>query len=152
MDAVRWPLILFNHTVAFGEGRHQTGQVVGDVVITRKDPAFAGIPLLLVQPLSASGEPTGRVLVAVDSVGADDMIEKITGGWTDFDAVVATLVLCTVPDPAAAVRETREEVNLEVKIDRLLNVYSYEDSAVVIIAFGALLLTGYMVTERMVGI
>ncbi len=38
---------------------------------------------------------------------------------------------------AAAVRETREEVNLDVEIDRLLNVYSYEDSAAVIIAYAA---------------
>ncbi|MGH7411813.1 MAG: NUDIX domain-containing protein [Candidatus Methylomirabilis sp.] len=37
----------------------------------------------------------------------------------------------------AAIRETREEVNLDVKIDRLLNVYSYEDSAVVIVAYAA---------------
>src|SRR3990172_1457824 len=38
---------------------------------------------------------------------------------------------------AAAIRETREEVNLDVKIDRLLNAYSYEDSAVVIVAYAA---------------
>ncbi len=38
---------------------------------------------------------------------------------------------------AAAIRETREEVNLDVRIDRLLNVYSYEDSAVVIVAYAA---------------
>jgi ADP-ribose pyrophosphatase YjhB (NUDIX family) len=38
---------------------------------------------------------------------------------------------------AAAIRETREEVNLDVEIDRLLNIYSYEDSAVVIIAYAA---------------
>jgi len=38
---------------------------------------------------------------------------------------------------AAAIRETREEVNLDVQIDRLLNVYSYEDSAVVIVAYVA---------------
>ncbi|GEM_PF-161256 len=38
---------------------------------------------------------------------------------------------------AAAVRETREEVNLEVEIDRLVNVYSYDDSGVVIIAYAA---------------
>ena len=38
---------------------------------------------------------------------------------------------------AAAVRETLEEVNLHVEIDRLLNVYSYEDSVAVIIAYAA---------------
>lgn len=48
----------------------QIGRVIGDVVATRKDAALAGVPLLLVQPLAASGEPVGRALVAVDSVGA----------------------------------------------------------------------------------
>ena len=43
---------------------------------------------------------------------------------------------------AAAIRETREEVNLDVRIDRLLNVYSYEDSAVVIIAYAAHVVSG----------
>ena len=48
----------------------QIGRVVGDVVASRKDPALDGIPLLIVQPLSADGQPVGRPLVAVDSVGA----------------------------------------------------------------------------------
>lgn len=48
----------------------QIGRVIGDVVATRKDPAYAGIPLLLVQPLGPSREPQGRPIVAVDSVGA----------------------------------------------------------------------------------
>jgi ethanolamine utilization protein EutN len=48
----------------------QIGRVVGDVVASRKDPTLDGIPLLIVQPLSADGQPVGRLLVAVDSVGA----------------------------------------------------------------------------------
>ncbi|MGE0361601.1 MAG: EutN/CcmL family microcompartment protein [Vicinamibacterales bacterium] len=48
----------------------QIGRVIGDVVASRKDPAYAGIPLLLVQPLTAEGRDVGRPLVAVDSVGA----------------------------------------------------------------------------------
>jgi ethanolamine utilization protein EutN len=48
----------------------QIGRVIGDVVATRKDPAFEGIPLLVVQPLAGDGQPVGRPLVAVDSVGA----------------------------------------------------------------------------------
>ena len=48
----------------------QIGRVIGDVVATRKDERFDGIPLLMVQPLSASGEAVGRPLIAVDSVGA----------------------------------------------------------------------------------
>ena len=39
-------------------------------VATMKDAALAGRTLLLLQPLSASGEPAGRTLVAIDSVGA----------------------------------------------------------------------------------
>ncbi len=39
----------------------------------------------------AGGEKAEEARAAgADFVGADDMIEKITGGWTDFDAVVAT--------------------------------------------------------------
>jgi len=48
----------------------QLGKVIGNVVLTMKDPALSGITLLLVQPLNAAHEPAGRVLVAADSVGA----------------------------------------------------------------------------------
>lgn len=48
----------------------QIGRVIGDVVATRKDPAYHGITLLVVQPLGAGREPQGRPIVAVDSVGA----------------------------------------------------------------------------------
>ena len=48
----------------------QIARVIGDVVVTRKDDKLSGIPLLLLQPLSADGSAAGRTLVAVDSVGA----------------------------------------------------------------------------------
>ncbi|MGE0814529.1 MAG: EutN/CcmL family microcompartment protein [Vicinamibacterales bacterium] len=48
----------------------QIGRVIGDVVATRKDPAYTGVTLLVVQPLGPAREPVGRPLVAVDSVGA----------------------------------------------------------------------------------
>jgi microcompartment protein CcmK/EutM len=48
----------------------QLARVIGDVVATRKDAAFEGIKLLLVQPIAADGTDVGRPLVAVDSVGA----------------------------------------------------------------------------------
>ncbi len=48
----------------------QLARVIGDVVATRKDPAFEGTTLLLVQPIGADGKDVGRPLVAVDSVGA----------------------------------------------------------------------------------
>jgi microcompartment protein CcmK/EutM len=48
----------------------QLARVIGDVVATRKEPAYEGIKLLILQPIAADGTDTGRPLVAVDSVGA----------------------------------------------------------------------------------
>ena len=48
----------------------QLARVIGDVVSTVKDANLTGIRLLIVQPISAAGEPAGRTLVALDSVGA----------------------------------------------------------------------------------
>jgi ethanolamine utilization protein EutN len=48
----------------------QLARVIGDVVATRKEPALEGITLLIVQPLSPDGQPFGRPVIAVDSVGA----------------------------------------------------------------------------------
>ena len=45
-------------------------RVVGDIVTTLKDPGYAGISLLLIQPMTSGGDPVGRALVAVDTVGA----------------------------------------------------------------------------------
>ena len=47
-----------------------------------------------IAPASSSSptatRPTPPVRPAPTSVGSDDMIEKVSGGWLDFDAVVAT--------------------------------------------------------------
>lgn len=48
----------------------QLARVLGEVVSTVKDANLTGLTLLVVQPLSASGDPSGKSLVAVDSVGA----------------------------------------------------------------------------------
>ncbi|MBI1876062.1 MAG: EutN/CcmL family microcompartment protein [Acidobacteria bacterium] len=48
----------------------QLARVIGDVVVTRKDPGLVGLKLLVVQPLAPDRRPTGRSLVAVDAVGA----------------------------------------------------------------------------------
>jgi microcompartment protein CcmK/EutM len=48
----------------------QLARVIGDIVATRKEPAFEGVALLLIQPIAADGQDVGRPLVAVDSVGA----------------------------------------------------------------------------------
>ena len=48
----------------------QLARVIGNVVSTRKDPGFSGITLLVIQPIASSGDPAGRPIVAVDTVGA----------------------------------------------------------------------------------
>ena len=48
----------------------QLGRVVGTVVLNNKNETLQGVKLMLVQPMSSSREPVGRVIVAVDSVGA----------------------------------------------------------------------------------
>jgi microcompartment protein CcmK/EutM len=48
----------------------QLARVIGEVVATIKDANLSGITLLVVQPIAASGEDTGRALVALDSIGA----------------------------------------------------------------------------------
>ncbi len=48
----------------------QLARVLGEVVSIMKDANLTGIKMLVLQPLAASGEPAGRTLVALDSVGA----------------------------------------------------------------------------------
>lgn len=48
----------------------QVARVMGEVVSTVKDTNLTGMKLLVLQPLAASGEPSGKTLIALDSVGA----------------------------------------------------------------------------------
>jgi ethanolamine utilization protein EutN len=48
----------------------QLGRIVGTVVLNNRNDALIGVTLLLVQPVSSSREPVGRVIVAADSMGA----------------------------------------------------------------------------------
>ena len=48
----------------------QLGRVIGNVVLNNKNQTLHGVKLLLVQPMSSSRAPVGRIIVAADSVGA----------------------------------------------------------------------------------
>lgn len=48
----------------------QLARVIGDVVSTMKDVNLTGRKLLILQPIAATGDASGRTLVALDSVGA----------------------------------------------------------------------------------
>jgi ethanolamine utilization protein EutN len=45
-------------------------RVIGNVVSTVKDRGLEGRKLLLLQPLSRDGQPKGKPLVGIDSIGA----------------------------------------------------------------------------------
>jgi len=46
------------------------GKIVGTAVATIKSPGLEGVKLLVVQPLSKSGEPAGNLQVAADAAQA----------------------------------------------------------------------------------
>jgi microcompartment protein CcmK/EutM len=48
----------------------QLALVIGEVVATMKDPNLTGTTMLVLQPVGADGQPAGRTLVALDSIGA----------------------------------------------------------------------------------
>jgi microcompartment protein CcmK/EutM len=48
----------------------QLARVIGTVVASHKDEKLTGAALLLIQPITNAGEPTGKALVACDAVGA----------------------------------------------------------------------------------
>jgi ethanolamine utilization protein EutN len=48
----------------------QVARVIGDVVATRKDQNLSGLTLLVLQPVDANRQPSGRTLVAADAAGA----------------------------------------------------------------------------------
>jgi ethanolamine utilization protein EutN len=45
-------------------------RVTGTVVASHKDPALVGVKMLLIQPLGQDHKPSGKPLVALDSIGA----------------------------------------------------------------------------------
>lgn len=48
----------------------QLGRIIGTVVATRKSDSLVGNKLLLTQPIDIDLKPTGKPIVAVDTVGA----------------------------------------------------------------------------------
>jgi ethanolamine utilization protein EutN len=44
-------------------------RVIGSIWATRRSPGVDGLKMLLIQPLTGEGKPTGRPLAAFDAVG-----------------------------------------------------------------------------------
>lgn len=78
------------------------GRVIGNVWATRKNPALDGQRMLVVQPLSFSGEIQGYPIVALDTVdaGEHDVVMYVTSreaaipfeGLTPTDATIVGVV------------------------------------------------------------
>lgn len=48
------------------------GKVIGTVVATKKEPELNGLRFLVVRELDAAYTATGKIVVAIDAVGAGD--------------------------------------------------------------------------------
>ena len=48
------------------------GKVIGTVVATRKEPELNGLRMLVVRELDATYQAVGKIVVAIDAVGAGD--------------------------------------------------------------------------------
>lgn len=64
-------------------------EVVGHVVATAKHGTFEGFKILLVQPVTPDGRPSGSGMTAVDSVGAGagERVLVVIEGKSAGDAV-----------------------------------------------------------------
>jgi ethanolamine utilization protein EutN len=93
----------------------QLARVMGEVVATMKDANLDGLKLLVLQPLAASGEASGRTLVAVDSVGAGvgEHVFFVRGREAAFPfypaepptdaAIIGIVDECHVPEPRSPI-------------------------------------------------
>jgi len=65
------------------------GRVIGNVVATRKNDKLEGAKLLLVQPVTATDEPIGSVVIAVDAAqaGVGDRVLLVVEGRAAISAL-----------------------------------------------------------------
>ncbi len=81
-------------------------RVVATVVSTEKHPHYAGLKIMVVQPLDAAGLPKGKQLLAVDGVQAgigDHVLVVDEGGSArlvidDAEAVTVRTAICGIVD------------------------------------------------------
>ena len=59
-------------------------RVIGNVVATQKNQRYAGARVMLCQPVTPHGEPTGLTLLALDAVdaGEGDTVLIVQEGWS----------------------------------------------------------------------
>jgi microcompartment protein CcmK/EutM len=81
-------------------------RVLSAVVATEKHPDYLGLKMLLVQPVTPSGAPKGKSLVAVDAVqaGIGDLVLVVDEGGSartaigEPDAMRVRTAICGIVD------------------------------------------------------
>jgi ethanolamine utilization protein EutN len=98
----------------------QLAEVIGTLVATRKDPGLEGQKFLVIQPLTDQRKPSGRAIIAIDSVqaGVGDLVHWVT-------AREASLVLenSFVPVDAAITGIVDDINSLEGKIKDRADIF-----------------------------
>lgn len=121
--------------------RHADQQVRGTVALPH------GLGKTIRIAVFAKGDPaTAAEAAGADVVGAEDLVEKVNGGWTDFDVAIATPDMMgqvgrlgrvlgprglmpnpksgtVTPDVARAVEEAKSG-RIEFRVDKTSNIHS----------------------------
>ena len=90
----------------------ELARVIGRCVATVKYPTLEGVRLLVIQPVSAAGEPQGEPIFAADGMqaGPGDLVSWVTGReaalalpntYAPVDCAVVTIVDHAWSDPGA---------------------------------------------------
>jgi ethanolamine utilization protein EutN len=64
----------------------EMGRVIGSLTATQKDGQLEGLVLRLLQPVDADDCPVGEIVVATDSIGADE--GQLVFYVTAYEAVI----------------------------------------------------------------
>lgn len=81
--------------------------------------------------------PDSRLVLVRRAIEPGYGLWVFPGGFVDRGEAVTS----------AAIREAREESGLDVRLDRLVNIYSYPDTAVVIIVYAATAIAGELCAD-----
>jgi ADP-ribose pyrophosphatase YjhB (NUDIX family) len=93
-------------------------------------------PKVAVGTIIVNGE--GQIVLVRRAIEPGYGLWVFPGGYVDKGELVT----------AAAIREAREEAGLEIRLDRLLNVYSYEGRQIVVIVYAATAVGGALAHDE----
>ena len=94
-------------------------------------------PKVAVGPIIAADD-AGRIVLVRRAIEPGYGKWVFPGGYVDRGETVT----------AAAVREAREEAGLDIRLDRLINIYSYAGKPLIIIVYAATAIGGELCTDE----